>query len=293
MNATATVLATRAEGLLSAAQVREYWERGFLAIDGVLPYAHLEELRAAEASPEVQAALQSQGIAEKTVHLLEVTLRHPAILALARAATIIQRITPLLGPDIQLQHSKLATKPTAKGKGAFGWHQDFAYYPHTNTSLLSVFVYLDDTNPNNGGMSMVVGSHKLGLLNHANEKGDFSGQCQESAYWERDPGKVVPLNCRAGAISIHHCLTLHGSPVNESGRPRRGLVFSYRAADAYQLADTVFADTGLQVSGAASQVVRCEAATWRLPRRNGGADLYGSAWHQVGPWAQDQNRRPV
>jgi len=272
---------------LSAAEVAAYQGDGFIVIEGVISPAEIETLRTAEASPAIQSALTDAGGGHRTVHLLEITTRHPAFLALARDPRIVGRLQALLGPDIQLQHSKLATKPSKPGTGAFGWHQDLTFYPHTNTSLLSVFVYLDDATPENGCMSMVRGSQRLGPLNHLDETGRFDGVCREPRHWTESPDQVVAITPRAGAISIHHCLTLHGSPPNLSGRPRRGLVFSYRADDACQLGDTIFADTGLVVAGARRGVVRCETGQWLLPRRGG--HNYGTAHHQVGEWAQAFN----
>lgn len=272
---------------LTAAETAAYQADGFIVIDGVFSPAELETLRAAESSPPIQAALAEAGIKDRTVHLLELTTRHPAFLALARDPRITRRLQALLGPDIQLQHSKLATKPVTRGTGAFGWHQDLMFYPHTNTSLLSVFVYLDDATSENGCMSMVRGSHRLGPLHHLDANGKFDGVCREPRHWTEHPDRVVPLTPRAGAISIHHCLTLHGSPPNLSGQPRRGLVFSYRADDAQQLGDTIFADTGLVVAGRRHGVVRCETGRWLLPRRSG--HNYGSAHHQTGAWAQALN----
>lgn len=272
---------------LSAAETAAYHHDGFIVIEGVFPPAELTALREAEASPAIQSALTEAGIGQRTVHLLELTTRHPAFLALARDPRIIRRLQALLGPDIQLQHSKLATKPPTPGTGAFSWHQDLPFYPHTNTSLLSVFVYLDDATPQNGCMSMVRGSHRLGPLNHLDANGHFDGACRDSRHWTDHPTQVIPLTPHAGAISIHHCLTLHGSPPNLSGRPRRGLVFSYRADDAYQLGDTIFADTGLVVAGRRHGLVRCEAGRWLLPRRTG--HDFGNAHHQTGSWAQSLN----
>ena len=83
-------------------------------------------------------------------------------------------MVPLLGPDIQLQHSKLATQPQQKRKGGFRWHQDFAFFPHTNSDLAAVMVILDDSTEDNGSMHIIRGSHKLGLLDHADENGLFS-----------------------------------------------------------------------------------------------------------------------
>ncbi len=272
---------------LTTAQIQTYHDDGFIVIEDVFSAREIDLLREAEASPAIQIALAEAGIKERTVHLLELTVRHPLFLELARDPRIVGCLQSLLGPDVQLQHSKLATKPVTKGTGAFGWHQDLMFYPHTNTSLLSVFVYLDDATPENGCMSMVRGSHRLGPLNHLDSSGRFDGVCRDSQPWLAHPERVTAISPRAGGISIHHCLTLHGSPANLSGRPRRGVVFSYRADDAQQLGDTIFRDTGLVIAGQRHGIVRCEPGTWLLPRRS--AHDYGTAHHQVGDWARALN----
>jgi phytanoyl-CoA hydroxylase len=275
---------------LTSQQIQSYHDDGFIVIEDCFSSKEVNALREAETSPAIQSALEAGGIKHQTVHLLELTVRHPAFLELARDPRIMGCIQPLIGEDIQLQHSKLATKPATRGMGAFGWHQDILYYPHTNTSLLSVFVYLDDATPENGCMSMVRGSQLLGPLSHHDARGVFLGSCVEAHHWENHPDKVIPITPRAGSISIHHCLTLHGSPPNLSGRPRRGIVFSYRADDSQQLGDNIFRDTGLVVSGKRKGVVRCDAVSWSLPfRPKNGKNDYGDAYHQTGEWAEALN----
>ncbi|MBN8526687.1 MAG: phytanoyl-CoA dioxygenase family protein [Planctomycetes bacterium] len=275
--------ATSADAGLHAAYERD----GFVVCDEVFTAAEVERLRAiVEAQAFAEAYKRSQG----TVHSLSLAAAHPALRDLAADPRIVARIAPLLGPDICLQHSKLAAKPLQAGKGPFAWHQDFAYYPHSNTDLLSVMVMLDDAREDNGCMWMVPGSHRLGLLPHHDEAGFFTGGCTWHPVWEA-PGAAVPVTPRAGGISIHHALTLHGSPANRSGRPRRGLVFSYRAADAQQLADSVFPDTGFVVAGRRSGSVRCTVGAVLLPRFGGDPDRpHKDAWHQVGAAAAAWNR---
>ncbi|MGH7142669.1 MAG: phytanoyl-CoA dioxygenase family protein [Planctomycetota bacterium] len=273
---------------LTAAQAAEYDANGFLVFDGVLTAAEVDALRQAAASPEVHAHLHSrQGEMEtQTVHALEITMAHPAFLALASHPAIVAKLRGLIGPDIQLQHSKLAVKPSTPGTGPFQWHQDFAYFPHTNTSLAAVMVMLDDATPENGCMSMVLGSHKLGLLNHLNPKGVFTGGCREPQYTS-DSSKVAEIRPRAGGISIHHGLTLHGSPANRSGRPRRGVVFQYRADDAYQLCDGIWQDTGILVAGERREKVRCDAGTVALAKsRRYDGNPFGAAWNQDGEYVR-------
>lgn len=272
---------------LSEAEVSRFEEDGFLVIDDVFSDADVERLRAASEGEAVRKALDEKGIAEKTVHLLAITTFDPVFMELASHPKIVDRIRPLIGDDIQLEHSKLATKPVAKGRGPFHWHQDFAFFPHTNTSLVAVMVMLDDATPENGCMQIVRGSHRWGLLDHMQD-GRFTGACQESDRWQ-DASLIADVTPKAGGISIHHCLALHGSEPNLSGKPRRGLVFQYRADDAYQLADNVFKDTGILVSGKRRERVRCEAGVFRLPKRPGNAHPFGSAWNQDGELARERD----
>jgi phytanoyl-CoA hydroxylase len=282
------VMTTLIRPALTPAEIERFWEDGFLVTDDVFASDEIQALREACSSPEDRQWETS----DRTIHSLNLTVRHPAFLDLARDPRIVDRLISLIGPDIQLQHSKLAAKPPVKDAGPFGWHQDFAYFPHTNTSLVAVMVMLDDATPENGAMQMVRGSYKRGLLNHMNEEGFFTGHCQESEVWEGHPEEVVVITPRAGGMSFHHCLTLHGSPPNRSGLPRRGLVFQYRADDAFQLADGVWEDTGLLVCGEKRERVRCDAGNLRLPKSNRYPGFpFGPVCIQEGAFARKVNEQ--
>ena len=59
-------------------------------------------------------------------------------------------------------------------------------------------VILDDSNEDNGSMHIIRGSNKLGLLDHADENGLFSGGCTESHMWEnpeKSPGSIGTVGC--------------------------------------------------------------------------------------------------
>ncbi len=270
---------------LTVEQIEEFNEQGFLVVDDVFSMEEVEALRRATESEAIMERLNQGGHATKAVHLLEITTLDPIFLNLARDPKILDLLVPLIGPNIQLQHSKLATKPPTKGKGTFAWHQDLAFFPHTNSSVLAVMVMLDDATPENGCMQMVRGSHKLGYLNHSVD-GFFTAECQESRYWE-DESRVAQITPKTGGISIHNGLTLHGSPANLSGKPRRGIVFEYRADDAYQISDTIWKDTGLLMCGRRGEVVRCEPGLIRLPKQDPESEFYtghvfGGAFNQNG-----------
>ena len=111
------------------------------------------------------------------------------------------------------------------------WHQDWAFYPHTNDDLLAVGVCMDDMMLLNGCLLVIPGSHKGPILSH-HEGGHFVGAVSEDI---PDVDKAVPLEVKAGGITIHHARTLHASALNKSAHPRRLLLFQYCAVDAWPL----------------------------------------------------------
>ena len=250
----------------------------------------IEALRAAVDGPGLRPERERRGSADKLLHLLEATARDPLLLELARDPRLTEPVGQLLGEDLALQHSKVATKPLRDtGRGAAPWHQDFPFFPHTNTDLVAVMVMLDDADAERGCLHVIPGSHRLGPLDHAPD-GYFSGSCCALPDGAAENGGV-PLEVRAGDVTVHHCLTLHRSPDNRSGAPRRAVVFEMRATDAQQLAGDVWVDTGLVLRGRASSAVRCETLALNLPRRRGLDFPYGSAWNQEGGYARGLNFR--
>ncbi len=89
---------------LTAGQIEEFHENGFLVVDDVFPMEEVEELRRATESDALMERLNQRGHATKAVHLLEITILEPIFMDLARDARILNRLVPLIGPDIQLQH---------------------------------------------------------------------------------------------------------------------------------------------------------------------------------------------
>jgi len=275
--------------MLSQEQVARYREDGYLLIENVFNAEEVEALREASRTAAMREELKQRNAERTIVHLHPLTIKHAAFKALAADARITERLAPLLGPDVQLQQSKLATKPPAKGEGAFAWHQDLAFFPHTNTDLLAATVFLDEVNEDNGCVKVVKGSHKLGMLDHGNGGMDFQGRCDVTEYL-RDQSRLVPMNGPPGSITLHHALLLHGSDGNRSGRPRRLAIFQYRADDAYQLDGRIFPDTGWVVRGRARGFVRCDAGRIPLYGRDFNDKPFGRAWQQVGPSAEEWNR---
>ena len=63
---------------------------------------------------------------------------------LSRNKKIINIAKKLLGGSVRFHHCKLNFKLPSKKGGEVSWHQDWAFYPHTNDDLITVGVYLED-----------------------------------------------------------------------------------------------------------------------------------------------------
>ena len=104
----------------------------------------------------------------KTAHL-----HHPEYARLVRHPKILAVLQDLWGPDIRFDTAKLNLK--CAGFGApVEWHQDWAFYPHTNDDLAAVGVMFDDMEMANGPLMIVPGSHRGPIHDHHTD-GIFCG----------------------------------------------------------------------------------------------------------------------
>ena len=101
------------------------------------------------------------------------TYYHRLFYNLSRNKKIIKIIKILLGGSVRFHHCKLNFKlPSSKGS-EIGWHQDWAFYPHTNDDLITVGIYLDDCFEKNGPLQVLQDSHKNKIFNHHNNQKEF------------------------------------------------------------------------------------------------------------------------
>ena len=158
--------------------------------------------------------------------------QHEAFRNLANDPRLVDAIESLIGPDINLQHSKLNMKPARVGSPV-EWHQDLAYFPHTSDDLVTTLIYLDDATIENGCLQ-VLPRHHHHFFDHHDVDGKFVGMITEDLSGDRF-GRPVPLPAPAGSAIFMHCVTPHSSLMNVSPHPRRTLIFEYRAASAIPL----------------------------------------------------------
>jgi phytanoyl-CoA hydroxylase len=158
---------------------------------------------------------------------------HPIFNEIVRSAPVIDILKQLIGPALRLHGSKLNMKSAQYGSPV-EWHQDWAFYPHTNDDILAIGVLLDDCDLANGPMLVTPGTHKGEVWNHHGDDGCFAGLIDPDLV-RGEIERAVPCMGKAGSMSFHHVRALHGSAQNTSDRPRNLLLYEVAASDAWPL----------------------------------------------------------
>ena len=97
-----------------------------------------------------------------------------------RNGRIVAILEDLIGPGVRFDTGKLNMKDAAGG-AAVEWHQDWAFYPHTNDDLAAVSIFIDDVVADNGPIMVLPGSHTGPVYDH-HSGGYFCGAM--------DPGRA-------------------------------------------------------------------------------------------------------
>jgi phytanoyl-CoA hydroxylase len=152
---------------------------------------------------------------------------------IVRSAPMLDILGKLIGGGLRLHGSKLNMKSAQYGSPV-EWHQDWAFYPHTNDDVLAIGVLLDDCDLANGPMLVSPGTHTGEVWNHHGDDGCFAGLIDPDVIKDQIE-RAVPCMGKAGSMSFHHVRALHGSAMNTSDRPRNLLLYEVAASDAWPL----------------------------------------------------------
>jgi phytanoyl-CoA hydroxylase len=235
--------------MLSNAQRAAYQRDGFIIVPEVFSPAEIAELRrvteefvrnsaAVAANDEIYDLEDTHSAQGPRVRRLKAPhLHHPAYFGASRNDKLVAILRDLWG-SVRFDTGKLNMKSAGYG-APVEWHQDWAFYPHTNDDLAAVGIMLDDCEMDNGPMLVVPGSHKGPVYDHHGPDGRFCG-AMDPAYLSQSGGDIdlataLPCLGKAGSVTVHHVRAVHGSATNFSGKERRFLLFQYRAADAWPL----------------------------------------------------------
>jgi ectoine hydroxylase-related dioxygenase (phytanoyl-CoA dioxygenase family) len=185
-------------------------------------------------------------------------LRYGRVYDLLTHPRIVACVKDLLGGNVIAWGSHFFCKLPGDGRRV-SWHQDASYWPLTPSKAVTVWLAIDDADIENACMRFIPGSHHLGHLTYTLSENDEANVLDQTVPEAEALGKPIDVELKAGEISIHSDLLLHGSEANNSNRRRCGLTLRYCPADVR--AELGWNAKGVVVSG------RDETGHWANPPR--------------------------
>ncbi|MDA0336904.1 MAG: phytanoyl-CoA dioxygenase family protein [bacterium] len=144
---------------------------------------------------------------------------------------ILDYVQDLIGADLICWGAHFFCK-MAGDERQVSFHQDASYWPLTPSKTITVWLAIDDADVENGAMTVVPRSHLHGQIAFENsdaaEKNVLGQTVLDPDHYGDTP---VPFVMRAGQISLHTDLLLHGSQANLSDRRRCGLTMRFVPPD--------------------------------------------------------------
>ena len=140
-------------------------------------------------------------------------------------------VSQLIGYGLRCNGDKLNLKLPEFGSPV-EWHQDWAFYPHTNDDLLAVGICIDEMTVENGALLVVPGSHRGPVYDHHIDSG-FCGAHHRSRFLRR---KRRARRAR-GRRHLHSPCADRPRPPRRTGPSGRAacLLFQYCAIDAWPI----------------------------------------------------------
>jgi len=154
---------------------------------------------------------------------------------------------------------------------AVPWHQDASYWPLSPARTVTVWLAIDDADPENSAMKFLPGTHTRGHLKwKVTEQDAVLGQEIENAETMGEPVYDV---LKAGQFSLHADMLAHGSEPNRSDRRRCGLTIRYCPPEVEPL-DRNWGQNAILCRG------RCDKPWWRFIEPPAGEDLSSPVTHK-------------
>ncbi len=212
--------------LLAPAQIAAFNREGYLQGIPIFDAAEIAGIRGYFDALLAQAlAAGGDSYSISTAHL-----GHGRVYDLLADPRIVAYVKDLLGDDVIGWGSHFFCKLPGDGKRV-SWHQDASYWPLTPSKAVTVWLAIDDASIENACMLFIPGSHWFGHLTYTLTENDETNVLNQTVAGVEQLAAPVDDQLKAGEISIHSDLLVHGSEANASARRRCGLTLRYCPAE--------------------------------------------------------------
>ncbi len=150
--------------------------------------------------------------------------RLSGIYDIATDRRILDCVQDILGPNILCWATAILSKAPRDPKRV-PWHQDASFWKLDPARTVSVWLAIDDADKANSAMRFIPGTHKMGPLPESSR--DEASVFHKGTANAEALGEPFTNTLKAGQISLHADMLVHGSLANASDRRRCGLTLRY------------------------------------------------------------------
>ena len=220
---------------LNEKQLKDYEDHGFVAPINVLTLEEAIKIKEEIEYIEKKWPDELIGLGRNNVHYIS-----PILDQVCHNSKILDAVESIIGKDILIGGTTLFIKDPDQ-KGFVSWHQDAKYIGFEPHNWVTAWLAITDANEENGCMRMWSGSHKEKIKKHKdtfNENNLLTrGQTVQNVPLE----DTTPNILKAGQLSLHHPMIVHGSGSNKSNTRRIGFVIqSYIGTNVDQVIGKVY-----------------------------------------------------
>ena len=220
---------------LTLKQLNDYDNHGYIAPIDILSKEETAEIKTEIEYIEKKWPEELIGLGRNNVHYIS-----PVFDQVCHNSKILDSVESIIGKDILVGGTTLFIKEPDK-KGFVSWHQDAKYIGFEPYNWVTAWLAITEANEENGCMRMWSGSHKEKIKDHKDTYSKDNlltrGQTVQNVPIE----KITPNILKAGQLSLHHPMIVHGSGPNKSDQRRIGFVIqSYIGTNVDQVIGKVY-----------------------------------------------------
>jgi len=220
---------------LTVEQLDHYKNKGYISPINALSSSEAKEIRDEIEKIEKDWPGALEGINRNYVHLIS-----PIFNKVCLNKNILDAVESVIGKNILICGTTLFIK-NPNEKDFVSFHQDAKYIGLEPHNWVTVWLAVTDANEYNGCMRMLPGSHKENLKTHEQKFDENNLLTRGQTITDVSLEKTEPITLKAGQVSLHHPLIVHGSGLNQSNDRRIGFVIqSYIGTNVNQVIGKMF-----------------------------------------------------
>ena len=236
--------ATANPQVLTPEQIATYNREGYLKGFRIFSTEEMVEQRG-RFDEVLNAVLAAGG---NSYSIISAHMKYGFVYDLLTHPRIVAYVKDILGAEVVGWGAHYFCKLPRDGK-IVSWHQDASFWPLTPSKTVTVWLAIDDADQENACMRFVAGSHHSGHLTYRMSEDAEASVLNQTVDNVEQFGTIVYDELKAGEISLHSDLLLHGSLANQSDRRRCGLTLRYCATDVWSDPSYGWNREGVIISG--------------------------------------------